>query len=449
MNDATLTPLQETGTVPPVDSSRLARWGWWRRLGFRFSFSYWTLFALVNGNISLFLIIPVIGRPIQEWITAPGRALAVWLADHFFHLSGTAARWHGGGSGDTALHYLQALGSGLIAVAATLIWSMLDRRRTDYRVLLSWLRWLLRLTLASVMIYYGLAKLFPLQMRPPSLGILTNTFGNSSPMTLLWTMLGLNPLYQMICGGAEVAAGLLLLIRRTANLGVIVTLGLSANIVLYNFFFDVPVKLFALHLLVMSGYLMLPDVPPLWRLFFRRQPTQLLGAWTPFVPTSGWRKGVIIAEAVFALVMVGQTAFFMNKSWRQHRAAQAPTPIMGAWQVEKIESENSKAGPVSPEGEPWVALYIDDQRGGFYRSRDGALWRCGFNYNGADKKLGIRAVKFSGDYVWELTDLDHLVLSRKDRGQPETITFRRIDTSGDFPLLKRGFRWVNEWGYER
>jgi hypothetical protein len=117
--------------------------------------------------------------------------------------------------------------------------------------------------------------------------------------------------------------------------------------------------------------------------------------------------------------------------------------------VEKIESENSKAGPVSPEGEPWVALYIDDQRGGFYRSRDGALWRCVFNYNGGDKKLGIRAVKFSADYVWESSDPDHLVLSRNVRGQTEAITFRRIDTSGDFPLLKRGFRWVNEWGYER
>jgi hypothetical protein len=63
--------------------------------------------------------------------------------------------------------------------------------------------------------------------------------------------------------------------------------------------------------------------------------------------------------------------------------------------------------------------------------------------------LGIRAVKFSADYVWELMDPDYLVLSRSVRGQPETITFRRIDTSGDFPLLKRGFRWVNEWGYER
>jgi hypothetical protein len=230
---------------------------------------------------------------------------------------------------------------------------------------------------------------------------------------------------------------------------VIVTLGLSANIVLYNFYFDVPVKLFALHLLFMSGYLMLPDVPPLWRLFFRRQPTQLPGAWTPSVPSNRWRKGVIIAEAVFAIVMVGQTVFFMNKSWRQHRAAQAPTPITGAWQVEKIEAENSKAGPVSPEGEPWVALYIDDQRGGLYRSHDGALWRCGFNYNAVDRKLGIRAVKFSADYVWESSDPDHLVLSRNVRGQPETITFRRIDTSGDFPLLKRGFRWVNEWGYER
>jgi hypothetical protein len=448
MNDATLTPLQHPVSLQPAEPTFARQWSRLQRIGFRFSFSYFILYALMNGNISLFAAIPVIGRSIQQGLAWPGMQLARALGDHVFYLTGPAARWHGGGSGDTALHYLVVLGFGLTAMVATVVWSVLDARRPDYRVLLFWLRWLLRFTVAGTMIFYGLAKLFPLQMRPPSLGILTNTFGNSSPMTLLWTLLGLNPLYQMFCGAAEVAAGLLLFVRPTATLGVILALALSANIVLYNFFFDVPVKLFASHLLCMSAFLLIPDVPALWRLFVRQQPAQLTDGWNPHFRRPRARQIMTIAEAVIAIAMIGQVVFFMQKSWRQHRDAQAPTPLTGAWQVETIEAENRAARPLSPEGEPWIALYIDDQRSGFYRSRDGAIWRCNFQYNAAAKKLGVRGVKFSADYTWEISQ-DQLVLSQKTAGKPVTITLRRIDTSAGFPLMKRGFRWVNEWGYER
>jgi hypothetical protein len=446
MPDVTFTHVV-AGTEAPPPVSTAGAWSWLRRVGFRFSFSYWLLYALMNGNITLFLVVPFAGRTIQQFVAGPSKKLAEWIGDHVFHLTGIAARWHGGGSGDTALHWLQVLFFFGLAVVATVVWSAFARR-PDYRVMLVWLRWLLRLTLAIAMLYYGFAKLFPLQMRPPSTGILTNTFGNSSPMTLLWTLLGLNPLYQVVCGAAEVGAGLLLLFRPTATAGVIAALALSTNIVLYNFFFDVPVKLFASHLLLMSACLLAPDVPAFWRLFVRGQPARLSGGWTPPLRTTRWTKGLIMIEAVFAVSLLLQSTLTMSGVWRQHRAALAPTPIMGAWQLDKVEPEDA-ARPVSPEGEPWVALYIDDQRAGFYRSRDGALWRCGFHYNGSAQKLGIRGVRFSADYTWQRPDAEQLVLSRHADGQTTTLTFRRIDTAAGFPLLQRGFHWVNEWGYER
>jgi hypothetical protein len=445
MNEATLSPPQ-AAVAAPLANEPVAPWSWLRRLGFRFSFSYWVLFALLNGNVTLFLVLPVIGWPIQRGLDAPGRALTQAVADSFFHLTGVAARWHPSGSGDKALDYIKLLCFVGVAAVATLAWSAADRDRRDYRTLHLWLRWLLRLTLGAAMLYYGFAKLFPLQMRPPSLGILTNTYGNSSPMTLLWTLLGLNPGYQVFCGAAEVAAGLLLLYRRTATLGTILALALSAAIVLYNFFFDVPVKLFASHLLLMAGFLLLPDLAPLWRVFVRQQAASLSGGWSLEFHSARWRKGFIIGEAVFAVALVAHVTFFTGKIWLQHRAAQEPTPLTGAWQVESIEPAK---GLVSPEGEPWVALYIDDRRGGFYRSRDGALWRCGFQYDGAAQKLGIRSVRGGGDYRWELTDADHVILTRQGRGPALTVKLRRIATPASFPLLERGFHWVNEWGYER
>ena len=105
------------------------------------------------------------------------------------------------------------------ALAGTLVWSALDRRRRQYQTLLAWLRFLLRLSIGIAMLLYGFAKLFPEQMQPPSLAVLNEPVGQISPMTLLWTMIGSSPGYEMVCGFAEVAGGLLLLYRRTALFG--------------------------------------------------------------------------------------------------------------------------------------------------------------------------------------------------------------------------------------
>lgn len=255
--------------------SPVPRWSHPARWAFRFWFAYFALYLAMHGNVTLFALIPVIGFPIQVALAKPSQALAMWLGKHVFHLSGIAATWHGGGSGDTALHWLQALGFVLVAALASLIWSALDWRRPNYALLHVWLRFFLRLTLGVGMLAYGFAKLFPLQMRVPSFAILNNTYGNSSPMTLLWTMIGLHPGYEVVCGAFEVIAGILILVRRTATLGAIVSFAVMLNVFLYNLFFDVPVKLYAGNLLLFALFLMLPEARALWDFFVQRRPAHL------------------------------------------------------------------------------------------------------------------------------------------------------------------------------
>ncbi len=56
-----------------------------------------------------------------------------------------------------------------------------------------------RLSLVFLMLRYGLFKLFPLQMSPPSLGVLNEPLGKSSPMTLLWTFDRAAPGFTKCC----------------------------------------------------------------------------------------------------------------------------------------------------------------------------------------------------------------------------------------------------------
>jgi hypothetical protein len=446
---AVSTAMARTGSAPSLGSDRVReRWSWPLRIGFRFSFAYWMLYLLMNGNATIFTALPGIGGPIQTTLAQPGRMLAHWVGARLFFLNGVAANWHGGGSGDTALDYVRVFCFAVIALAVTALWCVLDRRRPDDRTLLAWLRFFLRLTLGVGMLVYGFAKVFPLQMRAPGFAILNNTYGNSSPMTLLWTLIGLNPRYEMVCGAAEVLAGLLILFRRTATLGALVTFVVVSNIVLYNFFFDVPVKLYASHLLLMCTYVLIPDMAAFWNFFVRHEPARLSGVWIPPVKRRRLKVAMIVIESVFVASLVISGTFNLSRTWGTHVKALAPTPITGAWQIDTVEPDNSVTRPVSPEGQPWTAIYIEDQRGGFYRSRDGALWRCGFTYKPMVGQLEIHAVGTNATFGYKTPDPDHLVLTRGGKAAA-TLKLHRVTAATSYPLLERGFHWVNEWGYER
>jgi hypothetical protein len=125
------------------------------------------------------------------------------------------------------------------ALAGGILWTVIahlrNNRRTEYRTLHAWLRFFLRLTCGMFMVIYGLVKVFPLQMPPPSIAILNEPAGNMAPMTFLWNLIGLNPVYEIICGSAEFLGGILLFYRRTSLAGALFSTFVVSNVVLYNF----------------------------------------------------------------------------------------------------------------------------------------------------------------------------------------------------------------------
>jgi hypothetical protein len=72
---------------------------------------------------------------------------------------------------------------------------------------------------------------------------LVQTYGDMSPMGVLWKFMGQSPYYQSFTGLVELLAGLFLCFRFTYLLGL--TLGFLAfsQVFALNLFFDVPVKL--------------------------------------------------------------------------------------------------------------------------------------------------------------------------------------------------------------
>ena len=131
-----------------------------------------------------------------------------WVGANIFHVAGPFTET-ANGSGDQIYDYVLLFCIAVTAAVATVIWSVLDRKRTNYRVLYQWLRLFVRLSLAVPMISYGLNKLFRMQFAEISLARLVDTYGQTSPMGLLWAFMGTSRAYSFFGGVGEMAGGLL------------------------------------------------------------------------------------------------------------------------------------------------------------------------------------------------------------------------------------------------
>ena len=101
-------------------------------------------------------------------------------------------------------------------------------------------------------------------------------------MGLVWTFMAASPAYTFFSGIAEVMGGVLLLFRRTTLLGGLVSIGVMLNVVMLNFCYDVPVKLFSFHLMFMGVVLIVPDAKRLFGLLVLNRATEPASLQPPY-----------------------------------------------------------------------------------------------------------------------------------------------------------------------
>src|SRR5687768_13983741 len=156
LTDSTPVLTVEAPSIPPLPSPA-PRWRFATRVAFRFCFVYFGLYILLTQMN----FIPGVPR-----LITPVAPIVFWVIRNVFHDERTLQVM--GGSGDKMFDYVFVLCLFVFAAFVTLIWSMVDRRRTNYARLNKWFRVYLRFGLATTMLGYGMIKAIPLQMSAPS-----------------------------------------------------------------------------------------------------------------------------------------------------------------------------------------------------------------------------------------------------------------------------------------
>ena len=336
---------------PGIETTGEARWNLPQRVVFRFLFSYFVLFFLTGQEIGAIpFTTPLIERYTRLWY-----GIAVWTARHLLHLRYDFPM-NGDGSGDTTFQWILLPCYLALAGVITVLWSVLDRKRPDYKRLYACLRFLLRFSLALAMITYGLIKVIPNQMPSPRSFTLLQRVGQLTPMRLLWTLMGASPAFQTFSGLAELLAGVLLLVPRTVLLGSLICAGDMTMVFMMNMGYDVPVKIMSFHYLVMGLLLVAPDLPRLTGLFLFNRPVEPAEA-RPLFARRQLDQAVQILFALFGLYMIGMN---IQEGIHLHKERNPPRPpLYGVWSVDEIAVDGQDvplASDTATDRWRWVTL---------------------------------------------------------------------------------------------
>jgi hypothetical protein len=386
---------------------------------------------------------------LNTWYTGFWDEFVPWAGKYILHVN-YRITIKPNGSGDTTYNYVQLFLYAIIAIIAAVIWSLADRKRKDYSLLLYWLMVYVRYYLAFTMMSYGFYKIIKTQFPFPYYN-LTQTYGQSSPMGLLWNFMGYSKAFNMFTGLAEAIGGFLLLFRKTTTFGALVCMTVLSNVVAMNFCYDVPVKLFSSTLLSMAIFIAVPDIPRLIDFFFRNKAVPAVNIqpkfYKPWMKIS-WItvKVLLIGTVVYSTVtgvLEGYTSYGDN--------AVLKIPLFGIYDVTKFVKNKDTLPPLASDSLHWKQLNIVYANNATVKMMNDSLKRYSFTPDTVKKTVDLFTYSDTLDKStlhYYNPDLTHLILTGKLKDDSVYIVMQKLDLN-KLRLINRGFHWINEYPYNR
>jgi hypothetical protein len=435
------------------------RWSLATRIAFRFCFCYLLPFGVTG--LFLFAYFMFVMTKSKFWNLGrfdPWQATLPWICTHIFGVHRKLTIFP---DADYLSGYLQHLVELILAFAATVIWSVLDRKRRHYRRLYAWFALFLRISLAIVLFSYGFDKVFPLQFGMLTPSRLSQQAGGMNMFNMLWVFMASSQPYTIISGALEVLAGLMLLTPSLEMLGALFAVPVLTNVFLLNMDYGVPVKIISSHLLVVAIFLAAPALPGIVRLLVLRHPVP------PTVPpalTSRRKmdRAVRVGVAALGFVLALITCTAARTAYAKRLAAAAETeksPYSGLWIADTFTVP--AAGPqslftsklqqeyrVGPGTDHWLSMSIESPKRMNLGLRDGV--QDGLDL-ALDSKTGVAELSDSDDPVWKArltfrtTGSDLLTAEGTANGVPISSTWHRKQLSG-FRLVQEKFIWIQPDG---
>ncbi len=417
----------------------LAEWTPIKKQVFRFFFIFFILYIFLTPND----IVPY-SYFFHRFYLQPCINLIAWLAKDVVHIAGPATKFINGTT-DTAFGYLTILFIFSVALIGSVIWMLVDRPARNYNRLYSALIVILRYYLAITWVAYGSMKIIQLQF--PSLTPITllQTYGNSTPRGLAWTFMGYSAGYNYFIGCTEYIIGLFLFFRKTSTLGSLLAFCAIANIMAFNFCFDVDVKLLSTMLMVMTLFLLSKYRVKLINFFWLNKI-----AYSEDMPSYSfkkkWKNTTLL---IFKFALILYVIFFDlygDIALAKQNGASINKPLLyGIYNVKTFIRNKDTIIPLTTDTARWNKLIVSSIPGSAsVMLMNDSLKYFVFDLDTSKKRIVMHNEKDSLDkytFSYNKPKADILVIRGKWHNDSLEIKLQKYDLN-KFLLVNRSFRWI-------
>jgi len=385
-------------------------------------------------------------RYIATWYNNIMESIILFAGHKLLHLPSLTRTDNG--SGDTTFDYVRILTLLIMSVIIAPVILIISRKQNNYA---QWRQLLIvyaRYYLGLYMIIYGFIKIFEGQFVFPGITQLEETYGEASPMGLLWTFMGYSKPYTIFTGVFEILAGFLLFFRRTVVIGCLITIAVMTNVVMLNLFYDVPVKTFSMHLLLIAFIILWPDVRRIYN-FFIRHASETLPTSKLILPKKWMRITRIIIKGLVIMIVIGGliTDIFEDDS-AYYKDIRHGLNGMYKTDLFVLNKDTLLAGHDGLKR--WNKLLLEDGYSGIYVGYDSVRY-FKLSADTLHRKIIMTSYKDSTEsyrFTYTVLPDNRYALSGVCRSDSIFATFKRKQKT-DYQLVNRGFHWINESPYNR
>ncbi|MFT4535022.1 MAG: hypothetical protein ACJA1A_001392 [Saprospiraceae bacterium] len=353
----------------------------------------------------------------------------------------------GNGSGDHTFAYLTLFVNVVSTIVIFIIWTLLDRKRGNYNELQYWFFVFLRFVLIAAMIVYGFVKVFKIQFPSASLTHLLDPLGDFSPMGLAWTYMGFSKGFNVFVGLLEIVGGLLLIPRRTQTLGAFIVMGVMTQVAVMNFCYDIPVKLFSVHLILMAGAIFITD-HRFFDVFINNKKVEGYNYYHP-IKSAKYHNAIFWVKSIGLFIIVSFISFNLYTTMN-HRGENRKKPLLyGIWEASSFVQNGDTLQAIVTDHYRWRYLIVDLKDEATVKTMDDIKHQYKFVPDSTTQKIMIH-LKDSGpeiyNFNYENPNPNYLILDGIIGSDTLDIKFIRKDHK-KFNLKSRGFNWISERPY--
>ena len=450
--NAQLQMIPQPQTEPTQSQSQpqlnIPRWNLAVRIAFRFSMVYLGLYCYATEIVTGLLSAtggPAASLPDGATIW-PLRPVIFWTAAHIFHVNAPLSFDVNSGTADDMFGWVTAFCVLVIAIAATVIWSLLDRSRENYAGLHKWFRLFVRLAIAEEMLGFGMVRVFRVEMAYPSLTRLVQPFGTFSPYGVFVNFIGSAPAYEIFTGCIMIAAALLLIVPRTATLGALISLAAVIEMFVLFMTYDVPAKLLAFHLILLCCFLLAPNVPGLVRFLLLHRTTSLSTESQLFRGVRASRIA-LAAQIIFGLWLVGLNVNVCWGYWNTLGRGRPLPALYGIWEVRQMSIDQQPRPPLLTDSTRWRRAIFDYPDRMAFQRIDESFVPYGASVNLPERTLALTQSddkNWTANFTFQRPAEDQLILDGRMDNHQVHMELQLTDRN-KFLLVSRGFHWVQEF----